>query len=465
MPLETSGPPLDMDRHFRRAVWIALFFTVLGGGLVYSWKAEDDRSAFVRWRHQVLQLFQGENIYERMIFPNPPIMPIALYPLMTMPKVAGAVTWYFLKVAMTAVSAWLCFRMVRDNDLPLRSYIQAGILLLSLRPILSDLHHGNINLLILFLIVLSLYAWRNGYDLLAGLVLALAISFKVTPALFLPYFVYKRSWRTVASCALGMGIFLVIIPSLVIGPEFNIQCLTSWWHHIISPYVTRAEVKGPAEINQSLSAVLTRLLATTQVKGKYDPQLMVNLVNWEPRLVGLMVKGVMVGLVGLLAVFCRTPTRNRFDPRLLGEFGLVVLTMLFVSERSWKHHYVTMLLPYTYLCYRVGSAAWTPRIRGLLAGALVTSGLMMASTSTELGGLFASGQGHEIAQAYGMFCWAGFVLYVATAWCVWIEAKQTASSLGVGVSGGVVQPTAAPRLFLGVHRGRGVLGSTVEEPV
>ncbi len=28
--------------------------------------------------------------------------------------------------------------------------------------------------------------------------------------------------------------------------------------------------------------------------------------------------------------------------------------MLFVSERSWKHHYVTLLLPYTYLAYRVG---------------------------------------------------------------------------------------------------------------
>ena len=34
--------------------------------------------------------------------------------------------------------------------------------------------------------------------MLAGLILALSISYKVTPALFIPYFVYKRSWRTVA---------------------------------------------------------------------------------------------------------------------------------------------------------------------------------------------------------------------------------------------------------------------------
>jgi hypothetical protein len=42
----------------------------------------------------------------------------------------------------------------------------------------------------------------------------------------------------------------------------------------------------------------------------------------------------------------------------------------------------------------------------------------MATTSTELGGQFADGKGHEIAQGYGMFLWAAVVLYVAVAWCL-----------------------------------------------
>ena len=91
------------------------------------------------------------------------------------------------------------------------------VLLLSLRPILGDLHHGNNNLLILFLIVSMLYAWRRGYDIGAGLLLALATTYKVTPALFFVYFAYKRSWRTVFWGLLGMGIFLIIVPGLVIG--------------------------------------------------------------------------------------------------------------------------------------------------------------------------------------------------------------------------------------------------------
>ena len=71
-----------------------------------------------------------------------------------------------------------------------------------------------------------------------------------------------------------------------------------------------------------------------------------------------MIKGVVIAFVALLALLCRTRTTDRRDPRLLGEFALVVLTMLFVSERSWKHHYVTVLLPITYLV----SDYFSPRI-------------------------------------------------------------------------------------------------------
>ena len=95
--------------------------------------------------------------------------------------------------------------------------------------------------------------------------------------------------------------------------------------------------------------------------------------------------------------------------------------MLFVSERSWKHHYVTLLLPYTYLTYRVADARGLARVRvapGVGHGAV---GAPDGDDLERVGGLFADGQGHKIAQGYGMFLWAGVVLYIATAWRVWVE--------------------------------------------
>ncbi len=110
---------------------------------------------------------------------------------------------------------------------------------------------------------------------------------------------------------------------------------------------------------------------------------------------------------------------------MLGEVALVVLTMLFVSERSWKHHYVTVLLPYSYLVCEFFSSRVGPRSRMLLVGSWALSFVLMAATSTEVGGLFAEGQGHEIAQGYGSFLWAGVVLYAMVAWRVWARRSET----------------------------------------
>jgi hypothetical protein len=421
----TAGavPAPDFDRHFRRAVWIAMIVTVVGAGLVYADKAADDRSAFVRWRPQVLQFWRGVNIYDRLMFPNPPIMAITLYPFATLPPLEGSIAWFALKAGLTALSVWFCFRMVRPDDRVLPSYVQGAVLLLSFRPILGDLHHGNNNLLILFLICAALLAWRKGYDVLAGLTLGLAVAYKVTPALFIPYFMYKRSWRTVGASLLGVGLFLVVVPGLVIGPQFNGECLGMWWHRMMSPFLDKGVV-SQQEINQSMVGVVTRLLTDTRTgSGRYDVHLDLNLVSWPQGVVAVLVKGVAAVLVGLLALLCRTRTDRRDDHRLFGEFALVVLTMLFVSERSWKHHYVTLLLPYTYLAYRAGVAPVGRWARSALVGAMVLSTVLMAATSSELGGLFAHGQGHKIAQGYGLFLWAGVVLYAATAWRVWAERR------------------------------------------
>jgi hypothetical protein len=74
-PPIAPGEPPDPDRHGRRAVWISLLVTAIIAGCFYWPKAAEERSAFVRWRHQVLEFWQGENIWDTYMFPNPPILP------------------------------------------------------------------------------------------------------------------------------------------------------------------------------------------------------------------------------------------------------------------------------------------------------------------------------------------------------------------------------------------------------
>src|SRR6516165_3340346 len=96
-------------------LWVAI---VLIAAAFYYPKAADHRSAFVRWRPQVLKFWDGVNIYDKLLFPNPPILPITLGPLMALPPVAGAMTWFGIKVILTTIAVLLCLGMVKGTDQP-----------------------------------------------------------------------------------------------------------------------------------------------------------------------------------------------------------------------------------------------------------------------------------------------------------------------------------------------------------
>jgi hypothetical protein len=87
--------------------------------------------------------------------------------------------------------------------------------------------------------------------------------------------------------------------------------------------------------------------------------------------------------------------------------------MLLLSERTWKHHCVTMLLPSALLCYYLAafkpSAGW----RGFLIGSMAAATILMASTSTSLWDLFGNRLGAKMAQVYGGYVWAELVLLAA----------------------------------------------------
>src|SRR4051812_39845040 len=123
---------------------LLLLFVVLG--LKYSKKAFDHRSAILRWQPQIQALDQGVDISERFQYPNPPVMAVLLEPLTRLDPVWAALGWFYLKVVLTLVSFRWVFQLVEDPDRPFPAWAKALTVVLSLRPIMSDLDHGNVNL-------------------------------------------------------------------------------------------------------------------------------------------------------------------------------------------------------------------------------------------------------------------------------------------------------------------------------
>src|SRR5262249_47534018 len=149
------------------------------------------RSAFLRWRPQILEIGRA-NIYQRYTYPNPPIMALILWPLAQLPPLIGSFAWFAIKLLLAGIVLNWIVVIVQDRDIPFPAGAQLLTLALSLRPIMGDLSHGNVNLFILFLVAACLWAFYWRLDFAAGVLLALAIACKVTPVLFVPYFLWKR---------------------------------------------------------------------------------------------------------------------------------------------------------------------------------------------------------------------------------------------------------------------------------
>lgn len=396
---------------------LVLYFVVLSFQYFHKITHKENGSALVRWNNQLLGLMDGEDPYKLYTYPNPPIMALILMPFAKVPPLLGAVLWFYAKVGMTFLVWYWVFRLVEAHGPPFPDWAKALTILLSLRPVSGDLTHGNVNLFILFLVVAALYAFHRRHDLGAGVVLALAVACKVTPALFVPYFLWKRSWTTLAGGAVGLALFLVVVPGLVLGFQRNGELLASWSDQMVKPFVLQGKVVYSEHDNQSVPGLVLRLATaspsfSTYVDNVYTPVAYHNLLALSDRAAKWLVK-VCMGLFAVIIVWsCRTPTAAPRGWRLAAEFGLVVLGMLLFSERTWKHHCVTLTLPLAVICYYLAACRPDRALRAYLVGSLVASVLLMTSTSTAGFSPLWERAG-KLAQVYGAYVWIYLVLAAA----------------------------------------------------
>ena len=375
------------------------------------------RSAIMRWSEQLQAMEDGENIHKTRNYPNPPIMALILWPISELAQespLGGALFWYYLKVAMAIWCIVASLKLCSDGGPPFPVWAAALAVVLSMRPIHGDLTHGNVNLFILLLVTLCLVSFHEGRDIRAGIWLALAVACKVTPALLVGYFLWKGSWKVLAGVAVGLVLFFLIVPGALLGWERNLEALSSWFDGMVKPFVVGGQVT-PEHQNQSLPGLLYRMLTdlpsfVTFVNDVYTPTEYHNIASLSATTAKWLVKGCMGAFVLLVVFVCRTPVRRagqadrdvRHTWRLAAEFSIVLVGMLLFSERTWKHHCVTLLLPFATLCYGVAVVPMSKFGRATVLVSLVGSTLLIASTMTFPG----AERFGKLAQVYGAYTWA-----------------------------------------------------------
>lgn len=326
--------------------------------------------------------------------------------------------------------------MPRGSPHHLPDAAKAAALLVALPALIGDLTHNNVNIFILFLLAGCLELYRRGRDTASGLALGLAIACKVTPLLFLAYFVWKRAGRVVAGCLAGLALWLAVVPGAAFGWDRNADLLTDWYRLMVERPVLKGEVTTEHP-NQALPGVVYRLLTRSPSFVGYDktpagdipfPAAFHNLCDVGRPAAWWAVKGLTAGFALAVVLLCRAPRGERSGWRFAAECGLIAVGMLLLSERTWKHHAVVLLIPAAALAAAVARGL-PGRVHRFVVGATAVAVLLMT-----VPGLFGP-RAADLALVYGTHTAAFLLLAAALGAVLACGLRERAGGGGGGIPG------------------------------
>ena len=337
------------------------------------------KGAIGRWRNAARQMWAGRNIYEFVpedytlvdtqpageapspelrgivwMHPNMPFTAILLTPFAYLSAPAGALAYNVLKLLALAAAVLMSARLAGHDGRRIADWVALLGVLWTAMFLVGDLQHGNTNVFALAGIVLHLWLYRRGRDVLAGAPLAVAICLKMTPALFLLYWLYQRNWRMLASAVVWLAALAVMVPAATLGPGRYGTLVSTWYRNMIAPGLTKGSWY-PEHINQSLSGVVSRYFLEGRDGDIYwgpddDPRYLgrkhgwITLVAMSGATARWVLRAGQLAVVALMAWAIGWRRLPRDDGRRALHYALVLLGMMLLNQRTWNHH-AAVLLP------------------------------------------------------------------------------------------------------------------------
>jgi hypothetical protein len=389
---------------------------------------------FDRWMLMTPAFIHDRADYVNDLLPTPPLTLLALAPFTSLSRPAAQFAWVLVKLPLAALVFAFALAIVRRSGA--RLSVAATLLVIAgwWLPVILDMQEGQTNFLALLPLMAGLYLaqeQRPRSDAAAGLLIGLAIAVKVTPAIFAAYFLWKRRWTIAASAVAGVALWSLVVPALVFGWDQNLRWLTQWTEIMIVPYVARGTVVYA--MSQSFGSFALRLLSAVPAFEINDHGLVrayhMNLFALDPSAVFAGVRGLMIAVAIAGLVWTRRRLDTLKSPRYLIEIGAVAAFMLWFSERTWVHHYVSFLLTLCAAGAILSDDAQPERARRFARGALIA--FSAATVFASEAGYLLGPAGVDWAKGIGVFLWPSvFVLIAATCrWAPQLRSEPSAEGL------------------------------------
>jgi hypothetical protein len=413
----------------------------------------ETKGAIPRWLQAVDPLWQGKNIYSVgdpndestvHLHPNMPFVTILLTPLAHLPPMAVAVIINLLKILLVFASIRMLWEVASQQGQRPALWVVALGVLWAILSIAADIQHGNTNIFVLAAISLHLWLYRRGREGLAGGALALAICLKMTPALFVLYWLYQRGWKVLGGAVVGLATLAVVIPAAALGPVHAASLTREWLNNLILPGLVRNS-SYPVHINQSLPAMMNRFFqpegspagnlwwnpddvpnyGDLAHSGKVPPGLKqwVTLASLSPRTVQTLTRLAQFAVVCLMAWAIGLRRLPRDDVRRALHYGLVVLGMMLLNQRTWDEHAAVLLVATVPLWTAIGFGRIRPAARRTVFALTLAGGVVYWLTRHEMLRVLSRLAGKHtdpkdwahFAEAYGGAFYMFLLLLLATA--------------------------------------------------
>ncbi len=280
-------------------------------------------------------------------FTYPPLAAVAFSPfaLVSLPVASAAITAATLvllvvstTIVLSRLNVWPHTSATSEPAWLRRGWLAAAIVVpavIHLEPIQANFEFGQINVVLMTLVIADCVPRRTPWP--RGLLLGLAIALKLTPAVFLLYFLLRRDVRALLVTAAS------VVVATAVG--FALAWSDSWEYWTTTVRNTDRIGTATLNTNQNISGALARLglgEGPRFVLWTLACFAVLALTIWSVRrLLRVAAARVPEGDEAVLALIC------------VALFGLVV------SPVSWSHHWVWTLpavLAATIVAYRQRNA-------------------------------------------------------------------------------------------------------------
>ena len=278
---------------------------------------------------------------------------------------------------------------------------------------------GQVNVLLLFLIVGMLWLLRAKKPWLAGGALALAVAMKAFPLSALAYLIYRRHWQAALGTILWLVAILVIFPAPFRGFERNAHELELWYRGMLADQsgksIGQRSEAGFTYKNQSMIAVvhrLTRPIAAGDIDGV---NFNVNVLDLTPKQSQMAGYAAILAL-GLVYLACMPNRRRQSLMSLRCEEAMLVLMVVFCSPLAWTYFFCWTLPAWIAIVYFLSDRSRDLAMRRRGWCALGVAGAVMILALTQAF--------DHTAQALGVTLWGSVGLFLILGWMMRKTAEE-----------------------------------------